>query len=150
MGDTWRAGYGSCMSWMSERRHRDTDAPPLGLRRVENLPADSASTQPEMASSRQRLADNKRNSSDADQVPESMKERMLHLNLENHFFEERVKVLEEEGRKNRLRIDELRAELRETKEELDKARTRVAEYSVDTRKQLEVTENCDGQDPNSN
>ncbi|KAL3682180.1 hypothetical protein R1sor_000202 [Riccia sorocarpa] len=67
-------------------------------------------------------------------------ERLLHMELENGFLEERVKLLEEEGRKYRLRIDELRAELRETTDELLQYKNRVAEYSTDIREQLEAND----------
>ncbi|KAL3675456.1 hypothetical protein R1sor_025404 [Riccia sorocarpa] len=92
------------------------------------------------ASSRSRHASTKRNSSDSDGLLEPVKERLLHMELENCFLEERVKVLEEGGRKYQLRIDELRAELRETTKQQDVYKNQVIEYSEDFRKQLEVTE----------
>ncbi|KAL3686414.1 hypothetical protein R1sor_008988 [Riccia sorocarpa] len=160
-------GWASCLL---RRRSRDGGAPPSGFKvDKENLPADFAGTyQCGMAAtrascmsrggnvlfvktalprwwsmgmaSRSKVAGTKRNSLDGDRLPEIVKERLLHMELENGFLEERTKLLEEEGRKYRLRIDELRAELRETTNALLQYKNRVAEYSSDLREQLEAND----------
>ncbi|KAL3681599.1 hypothetical protein R1sor_024555 [Riccia sorocarpa] len=56
------------------------------------------------------------------QSPEDLLEHATHLELENRFLEARVKTLEEDGRKHRLKIDDLRRELRERTEALEKER----------------------------
>ncbi|KAL3702435.1 hypothetical protein R1sor_020457 [Riccia sorocarpa] len=66
-------------------------------------------------------------------TPEDLLEHATHLELENWFLEARVKTLEEDGRKNRLKIDDLRRELRECKEKLEKERNQVATYRQDNR-----------------
>ncbi|KAL3686649.1 hypothetical protein R1sor_009223 [Riccia sorocarpa] len=151
-------GWASCLL---RRRSRDGGAPPSGFKvDKENLPAHFAGTyQCGMAAtrasymsrvghpachggmaSRSKVAGTKRNSPDGDRLPEIVKERLLHMELENGFLEERTKLLEEEGRKYRLRIDELRAELRETTDALLPYKNRVAEYSSDLREQLEAND----------
>ncbi|KAL3698728.1 hypothetical protein R1sor_012804 [Riccia sorocarpa] len=82
-------------------------APPLGLGREENLPADFAGTKLSvrkgrhvepilhaMASSRSKHSSTLRKSPDGDGLPEAVKERLLHMDLEKGFLEERMKVLE--------------------------------------------------------
>ncbi|KAL3687522.1 hypothetical protein R1sor_013831 [Riccia sorocarpa] len=61
-------------------------------------------------------------------TPKDLLEHATHMELENRFLEVRVKTLEEDGRKNRLKINDLRMELRECKEALEKERISVANY----------------------
>ncbi|KAL3701416.1 hypothetical protein R1sor_019438 [Riccia sorocarpa] len=143
-------GWASCLL---RRRSRDGGAPPSGFKvDKENLPADftgtymcgmaatRASCMSRGMAFRSKVAGTKRNSPDGDRLPEIVKERLLHMELENGFLEERTKLLEEEGRKYRLRIDELRAELRETTDALLQYKNRVAEYSSNPREQLEAND----------
>ncbi|KAL3677479.1 hypothetical protein R1sor_027427 [Riccia sorocarpa] len=60
--------------------------------------------------------------------PEDLLELKTHFVLENRFLEVRVKILEEDGRKNRVKIDDLRRELRERTEALEKELINVANY----------------------
>ncbi|KAL3688981.1 hypothetical protein R1sor_015290 [Riccia sorocarpa] len=53
-------------------------------------------------------------------TPEDLLEHATHFELENRWLEARLKTSEEEGRKNRLKIDDLRREQHECKEELEK------------------------------
>ncbi|KAL3699240.1 hypothetical protein R1sor_017262 [Riccia sorocarpa] len=84
----------------------------------------------------------KRNSPDGDTVADKVRERIIHLELENRFLEERVKVVEEEARCGRLRIDELRCELRECSEERDAERKRAAQQSADLQEMFQLYEHA--------
>ncbi|KAL3677082.1 hypothetical protein R1sor_027030 [Riccia sorocarpa] len=95
---------------------------------------------PRLTSAALRHSGTKRSSPNGDRLPEAVKERLLHMELENGFLEEQVRLLEEECRKYRLRIDELRAELRERTDELLQYKNRVAEYNADIREQLEAND----------
>ncbi|KAL3676969.1 hypothetical protein R1sor_026917 [Riccia sorocarpa] len=66
-------------------------------------------------------------------TPEDLLEHATHMELENRFLEARVKTLEEEGRKSRLKVDDLRRELRECKEALEKERISVANFQKDNK-----------------
>ncbi|KAL3677306.1 hypothetical protein R1sor_027254 [Riccia sorocarpa] len=66
-------------------------------------------------------------------TPEDLLEHATHMELENQFLEARVKTLEEEGRKNRLKVDDLRRELRECKDALEKERISVANFQKDNK-----------------
>ncbi|KAL3686540.1 hypothetical protein R1sor_009114 [Riccia sorocarpa] len=79
------------------------------------------------ASGNKGLSGKKRN------TPEDLLEHATHLELENRWLEARLKTSEEEGRKNRLKISDLRRELRECKEALEKERDQVATYRQDNR-----------------
>ncbi|KAL3684976.1 hypothetical protein R1sor_002998 [Riccia sorocarpa] len=68
--------------------------------------------------------------------PEDLLEHATHLELENRFLEARVKTLEEDGLKNQLKIDDLRRELRETTEALEKERVDVATYRQENKELL--------------
>ncbi|KAL3692506.1 hypothetical protein R1sor_006157 [Riccia sorocarpa] len=67
---------------------------------------------------------------------EDLLEHATQMELENRFLEVRVKTLEEDGRKNRLKIDDLRRELRETTEELEKERVNVTTYRQENKELL--------------
>ncbi|KAL3675364.1 hypothetical protein R1sor_025312 [Riccia sorocarpa] len=79
------------------------------------------------ASGNKGLSGKKRN------TPEDLLEHATHLELENRWLEARLKTNEEEGQKNRLKIDDLRRELRECKEALEKERDQVATYRQDNK-----------------
>ncbi|KAL3685983.1 hypothetical protein R1sor_004005 [Riccia sorocarpa] len=93
-----------------------------------------------MASSSQSLSGRKRTSPDSERRAEQIRERIIHLELENKFLEERVKRLEQEARAGRLRIDELRIELRERTEERDKEHKSSVEKSHDIQELLRMND----------
>ncbi|KAL3680347.1 hypothetical protein R1sor_023303 [Riccia sorocarpa] len=84
----------------------------------------------------------KRNSSEGESACDKIRERIIHLELENRFLEERLKVIEEEARVGRLCIDELHCELRECSEERDADRKRVAQQSVDLHEMFRLYEHA--------
>ncbi|KAL3686600.1 hypothetical protein R1sor_009174 [Riccia sorocarpa] len=62
-----------------------------------------------MASSSRR----KRKANETEKLLDSFQERIIDLELENQYLSERVKLLEEENRQSRLKIDDERREKRE-------------------------------------
>ncbi|KAL3686298.1 hypothetical protein R1sor_008872 [Riccia sorocarpa] len=88
------------------------------------------------------MSGSKRNSPEGESARDKICERIIHLELENRFLEERLKVVEEEARAGRLRIDELRCELRECSEERDADRKRVAQQSADLQEMFRLYEHA--------
>ncbi|KAL3677319.1 hypothetical protein R1sor_027267 [Riccia sorocarpa] len=86
------------------------------------------------------MSGSKRNSPEGEIARDKIGERIIHLELENRFLEERLKVVEEEARAGRLRIDELRCEIRECSEERDADRKRVAQQSADLHEMFRLYE----------
>ncbi|KAL3682620.1 hypothetical protein R1sor_000642 [Riccia sorocarpa] len=80
------------------------------------------------------LRKQKRKSVDSEEeCMENVRERMTHLELENRFLEERVKMLEAELREERLKCDDCKRQLRACQEHLDKERQSNAEYRASSR-----------------
>ncbi|KAL3693490.1 hypothetical protein R1sor_007141 [Riccia sorocarpa] len=69
----------------------------------------------------------KRKSLEGDQYMEKVRERMTHLELENKFLEERVKILEAEAREHCLKYDDLKRDLRWSEEALERERKALVE-----------------------
>ncbi|KAL3682121.1 hypothetical protein R1sor_000143 [Riccia sorocarpa] len=87
------------------------------------------------------LSGNERCSPDGD-LAGRIKERLTHLELDNKYLEARVKLLENDGRNYRLKIDELRAELRERTETLVWVINSQAETSESSRSLLANNDKC--------
>ncbi|KAL3695147.1 hypothetical protein R1sor_008798 [Riccia sorocarpa] len=93
-----------------------------------------------MAEASQTLRRQKRKSVDSDEeYMEKVRERMTHLELENRFLEERVKMLEAESREERLKCDDCKRQLRECQEHLDKEQKSNAEYCASSRMWHDLT-----------
>ncbi|KAL3686618.1 hypothetical protein R1sor_009192 [Riccia sorocarpa] len=75
------------------------------------------------------LSGNERCSPDGD-LAGRIKERLTHLELDNKYLEARMKLLENDGRNYRLKIDELRAELRERTETLVACSVRISSVAA--------------------
>ncbi|KAL3695166.1 hypothetical protein R1sor_008817 [Riccia sorocarpa] len=88
------------------------------------------------------MSGSKRNSPEGESARDKIRERIIHLELENRFLEERLKVVEEEASAGRLRIDELRCDLRECSEERDADRKRVAQQSADLQEMFRLYEHA--------
>ncbi|KAL3679566.1 hypothetical protein R1sor_022522 [Riccia sorocarpa] len=88
------------------------------------------------------MSGSKRNSPEGESARNKIRERIIHLELENCFLEERLKVVEEEARSGRLRIDELRCELWECTEERDGDKKRAAQQSADLQEMFRLYEHA--------
>ncbi|KAL3677382.1 hypothetical protein R1sor_027330 [Riccia sorocarpa] len=88
------------------------------------------------------ISGSKRNSPEGASARDKICERIIHLELKNRFLEERLKVVEEEARSGRLRIDELRRELRECNEGRESDKKQVAQQSADLQEMFRLYEHA--------